>query len=148
MKILPRSAFGQTVFLIGLLLFINQIVSYASFAHYVFEPHQQQINQLLAKQVRVVFIDIEDDIHLTYSKNNICYYGTNKSGSFSFIGSFIALGVCFSNTFSFVGSRSVSPLLKTIMGRILYRESEEFVKSLDAIEAVDSLYYIILSWPD
>jgi len=61
MKILPRSAFGQTVFLIALLLFINQIVSYASFAHYVFEPHQQQINQLLAKQVRVVFIDIEDE---------------------------------------------------------------------------------------
>ena len=60
MKILPRSAFGQTVFLIGFLLFINQIVSYASFAHYVFEPHQQQINQLLAKQVRVVFIDIDD----------------------------------------------------------------------------------------
>ncbi len=61
MKILPRSAFGQTVFLIGFLLFINQVVSYASFAHYVFEPHQQQINQLLAKQVRVVFIDIEDE---------------------------------------------------------------------------------------
>ena len=60
MKILPRSAFGQTVFLIGFLLFINQIVSYASFAHYVFEPHQQQINQLLAKQLRVVFIDIDD----------------------------------------------------------------------------------------
>ena len=60
MKILPRSAFGQTVLLIGFLLFINQIVSYLSFAIYVFDPHQQQINQLLAKQVRVVFIDIDD----------------------------------------------------------------------------------------
>lgn len=60
MKILPRSAFGQTVLLISFLLFINQIVSYISFAIYVFDPHQQQINQLLAKQVRVVFIDIED----------------------------------------------------------------------------------------
>ncbi len=60
MKILPRSAFGQTVSLIGLLLFINQIVTYISFAIYVFEPHEQQINQLLAKQVRVVFIDIND----------------------------------------------------------------------------------------
>ena len=60
MKILPRSAFGQTVLLIGFLLFINQIVSYISFAIYVFDPHQQQINQLLAKQVRVVFIDIDD----------------------------------------------------------------------------------------
>jgi len=60
MKILPRSAFGQTVLLIGILLFINQIVSYISFAIYVIEPHEQQINQLLAKQVRVVFIDIDD----------------------------------------------------------------------------------------
>jgi len=60
MKILPRSAFGQTVLLIGFLLFINQIVSYISFAIYVIEPNQQQMNQLLAKQVRVVFIDIND----------------------------------------------------------------------------------------
>jgi two-component system osmolarity sensor histidine kinase EnvZ len=60
MKILPRSAFGQTVLLIGFLLFINQVVFYGAFTVYVFEPHQQQINQLLAKQVRVVFIDIED----------------------------------------------------------------------------------------
>jgi len=60
MKILPRSAFGQTVLLIGFLLFVNQVVSYVSFALYVIEPNQQQINQLLAKQVRVVFIDIKD----------------------------------------------------------------------------------------
>lgn len=60
MKVLPRSAFGQTVLLIGFLLFINQVVSYISFALYVIEPNQQQINQLLAKQIRVVFIDIKD----------------------------------------------------------------------------------------
>ena len=60
MKILPRSAFGQTVLLIGFLLFVNQVVSYISFALYVIEPNQQQINQLLAKQIRVVFIDIKD----------------------------------------------------------------------------------------
>ncbi len=60
MKILPRSAFGQTVLLIGFLLFVNQIVTYLSFAIYVIAPHEQQINQLLAKQVRVVFIDIDD----------------------------------------------------------------------------------------
>lgn len=60
MKILPRSAFGQTVLLIGFLLFVNQVVSYISFALYVIEPNQQQINQLLAKQVRVVFIDLND----------------------------------------------------------------------------------------
>jgi two-component system osmolarity sensor histidine kinase EnvZ len=60
MKVLPRSAFGQTVFLIGFLLFVNQVVSYISFALYVIEPNQQQINQLLAKQIRVVFIDLND----------------------------------------------------------------------------------------
>ncbi len=59
MKILPRSAFGQTVLLIGFLLLINQVVSYVSIALYIIQPSQQQINELLAKQVRVVFIDIE-----------------------------------------------------------------------------------------
>jgi len=60
MKLLPRSSFGQTVLLIGFLLFINQIVYYISIAIYVIEPNLQQMNQLLAKQVRVVFIDIND----------------------------------------------------------------------------------------
>lgn len=60
MKVFPRSAFGQNVLLIGFLLFVNQIVSYISFALYVIEPNQQQINQLLAKQIRVVFIDLND----------------------------------------------------------------------------------------
>ena len=60
MKILPRSAFGQTVFLIGLLLLINQVVSYVSIALYIIQPNAQQINQLLAKQVRVVFIDVRE----------------------------------------------------------------------------------------
>ncbi|MGB0936318.1 MAG: two-component system sensor histidine kinase EnvZ [Colwellia sp.] len=61
MKILPRSAFGQTVLLIGFLLFINQVVSYVSFYIYVVGPSHQQMNQLLAKQVRVVFLDLEDE---------------------------------------------------------------------------------------
>lgn len=60
MKILPRSAFGQTVLLIGILLLINQVVSYISIAMYILQPNSQQINQLLAKQVRVVFIEIDD----------------------------------------------------------------------------------------
>ncbi len=62
MKILPRSAFGQTVLLIGVLLLINQVVSYISIAMYILQPNSQQINQLLAKQVRVVFIDVEDSM--------------------------------------------------------------------------------------
>ena len=36
------------------------MVSYVSFALYIFEPSQQQINQLLEKQVRVVFIDVRE----------------------------------------------------------------------------------------
>lgn len=60
MKLLPRSAFGQTVFLIGFLLLINQVVSYISIALYIIQPSSQQINELLAKQVRVVFIDVQD----------------------------------------------------------------------------------------
>lgn len=60
MKILPRSAFGQTVLLIGILLLINQVVSYISIAIYILQPNSQQINQLLAKQVKVVFIEIDD----------------------------------------------------------------------------------------
>ena len=58
MRILPRSAFGQTVFLIGLLLLINQLVSYLSVAFYVIKPTTQQINHLIAKQIKVVFIDV------------------------------------------------------------------------------------------
>ena len=60
MKILPRSAFGQTILLIGFLLFINQLVSLVAFAVYSIQPNSQLINELLAKQVRVVFIDVKD----------------------------------------------------------------------------------------
>jgi two-component system osmolarity sensor histidine kinase EnvZ len=60
MKILPRSAFGQTVLLIGFLLLINQVVSWVSMAYYIIQPSAKLTNELLAKQVRVVFIDIED----------------------------------------------------------------------------------------
>jgi two-component system osmolarity sensor histidine kinase EnvZ len=58
MSLLPRSAFGKTVFLIGLLLLINQLVSYFLVAVYVIQPTLQQTNHLIAKQIKVVFIDI------------------------------------------------------------------------------------------
>lgn len=57
MRLLPRSAFGQTVLLIGLLLLINQLVSYVTVAFHVIKPTAQQINHLIAKQIKVVFID-------------------------------------------------------------------------------------------
>ena len=60
MRLLPRSAFGQTILLIGSLLFINQTVSLVSIMNYIVQPNYQQINQLLAKQVHVLFIEVKD----------------------------------------------------------------------------------------
>ena len=57
---MPRSAFGQTILLIGFLLLINQVVSLVSIINYIVQPNYQQINQLLAKQVNVLFIDVKD----------------------------------------------------------------------------------------
>ncbi len=59
MRFLPRSAFGQTVFLIGVLLFINQVFSYMTVMTYVVKPNYQQIIHLLAKQVKVVFLEVD-----------------------------------------------------------------------------------------
>ncbi|MFC3034828.1 two-component system sensor histidine kinase EnvZ [Pseudoalteromonas fenneropenaei] len=65
MSILPRSAFGQTVFFVGALLLINQIVSYITVTLYVVKPTFEQVNLMLAKQVKTVFIEREDSINLS-----------------------------------------------------------------------------------
>ena len=54
MRILPKSAFGQTVLLIGELLLINQVVSYLSVTYYFVRPTTQQISSLLATQVQSI----------------------------------------------------------------------------------------------
>ncbi|NVK25689.1 MAG: two-component system sensor histidine kinase EnvZ [Gammaproteobacteria bacterium] len=64
MKLLPKSAFGQTVFLIGSLLLLNQIVSLLSVMFYVIEPNYQQLNNLLARQVKVLFIANEQGVRI------------------------------------------------------------------------------------
>lgn len=56
-RFLPRSAFSQTVLLIGSLLLVNQLVSYLSVAVYFIQPTYQQINQLIARQVNLLFVD-------------------------------------------------------------------------------------------
>ncbi|MCG9698476.1 two-component system sensor histidine kinase EnvZ [Shewanella sp. Isolate11] len=56
-RFLPRSAFSQTVLLIGSLLLVNQLVSYVSVAVYFIQPTYQQINQLIARQVKLLFVD-------------------------------------------------------------------------------------------
>lgn len=43
--------------LIGSLLLINQIVSYLSVATYFIQPTYQQINQLIARQIKLLFVD-------------------------------------------------------------------------------------------
>ena len=62
MRFLPKSAFSQTVFLIGSLLLINQIVSLLSVMFYVIDPSYQQMNNLLARQIKVLFISNEKGI--------------------------------------------------------------------------------------
>ena len=57
MRFLPKSAFGQTVLLIGILLFINQIVSLVSVTFYFVSPNVQQINNLLATQIKLAFVE-------------------------------------------------------------------------------------------
>ncbi|MBU3005867.1 two-component system sensor histidine kinase EnvZ [Paraglaciecola arctica] len=57
MRFLPKSAFGQTVLLIGILLFINQVVSLVSVTFYFVSPNVQQINNLLATQIKLAFVE-------------------------------------------------------------------------------------------
>ncbi|TVL32648.1 two-component system sensor histidine kinase EnvZ [Shewanella algae] len=56
-RLLPRSAFSQTVMLIGCLLLINQLVSYLTVTVYFIKPSYQQINQLIARQINLLFVD-------------------------------------------------------------------------------------------
>ncbi|MCH1921194.1 two-component system sensor histidine kinase EnvZ [Shewanella sp. A3A] len=55
--LLPRSAFSQTVTLIACLLLINQLVSYLTVTIYFIKPSYQQINQLIARQINLLFAD-------------------------------------------------------------------------------------------
>ncbi len=60
-RLLPRSAFGQMALLICVLLLINQSVSYFTVVKHVVEPSFRQINTLLAKQIKLVFMNVADD---------------------------------------------------------------------------------------
>lgn len=59
---MPSSTFGQTALLIGILLFINQLVSYLSITHYFISPSYQQINQLISNQVNSFFLYDLDEL--------------------------------------------------------------------------------------
>jgi len=60
----PKSAFGQTVFLVAALLMINQVVSYTTVSLYVVKPTIEQVNMILAKQIKTVIIDWEDGVEI------------------------------------------------------------------------------------
>ena len=66
----PKSAFGQTVFLVAALLLINQVVSYITVSLYVVKPTIEQVNLILAKQIKTVFIDWEDGVEISDEVSN------------------------------------------------------------------------------
>lgn len=71
MRLVPQSAFGQTVMLIGVLLLINQVVSYLSVTYYFIQPSYQQINSLLATQVKSV---LAEDLLVSNNDSRARYY--------------------------------------------------------------------------
>lgn len=56
MTLFPKSAFARTVGLLALVLFLNQVVSYLMVSNYVVKPSVEQITQLVAKQIKTMFI--------------------------------------------------------------------------------------------
>lgn len=60
-RLVPSSAFGQMALLICILLLINQTVSYVTVVTHVVEPSMRQINTLLAKQIKLVFMNVDDE---------------------------------------------------------------------------------------
>ena len=60
MRLLPKSAFGQTVLLIGVLLLINQVVPYLSVTMYFIRPSYEQINSLIATQAATLKTHLDD----------------------------------------------------------------------------------------
>jgi two-component system osmolarity sensor histidine kinase EnvZ len=76
MRLLPQSAFGQTVVLIGGLLLINQIVTYLSVTYYFIRPSYQQINTLVASQVDTIFLE---ELHKSDNPNQKIF--TERTGT-------------------------------------------------------------------
>lgn len=71
MRVLPRSAFGQTVLLIGVLLLINQVVSYLGVTYYFVRPSYQQMSGLIADHVQVI---ISENVHTRNLEQRNAFY--------------------------------------------------------------------------
>jgi len=61
-KLFPRSAFGRIAALIAFLLLINQAIYYFSISVFIIKPQWHRVVGLLATQVKVVFMDLDNEI--------------------------------------------------------------------------------------
>ncbi|MCA1766654.1 MAG: two-component system sensor histidine kinase EnvZ [Idiomarina sp.] len=77
MKLFPKSAFARTVALLALVLLINQLVSYVMVSNYVVRPSIEQINELVAKHIRTMFIPRQ---HLAGTEQELMDYYTGATG--------------------------------------------------------------------
>ncbi|MEM0910882.1 MAG: two-component system sensor histidine kinase EnvZ [Pseudomonadota bacterium] len=57
MRLSVKSTFAQTALLIGGLLLLNQLVSYLSVTYYFINPSYNQINDLVANQIKILLIN-------------------------------------------------------------------------------------------
>lgn len=77
MKLFPKSAFARTVALLALVLLINQLVSYVMVSSYVVKPSIEQINELVAKHIRTMFIPRQ---HSVETERELMSYYTEATG--------------------------------------------------------------------
>ncbi|MGM0906438.1 MAG: two-component system sensor histidine kinase EnvZ [Pseudomonadota bacterium] len=77
MKLFPKSAFARTVALLALVLLINQLVSYVMVSNYVVRPSIEQINELVAKHIRTMFIPRQ---HSAETERELMSYYTEVTG--------------------------------------------------------------------
>ena len=77
MKLFPKSAFARTVALLALVLLINQLVSYVMVSNYVVKPSIEQINELVAKHIRTMFIPRQ---HSAETERELMSYYTEATG--------------------------------------------------------------------
>ncbi|MGM0429543.1 MAG: two-component system sensor histidine kinase EnvZ [Pseudomonadota bacterium] len=77
MKFFPKSAFARTVALLALVLLINQLVSYVMVSNYVVRPSIEQINELVAKHIRTMFIPRQ---HSAETERELMSYYTEATG--------------------------------------------------------------------
>lgn len=68
MQLSIKSTFAQTAILIGGLLLLNQLVSYLSVTYYFINPSYNQINDLVANQIKILLISGKETLSETEKK--------------------------------------------------------------------------------